>query len=263
MAGGVKRDHNGQVRPEKQDAPRGRFHDMFEGFRDELDQHHDRRERIIKASRDITALSKKIIFSLQRVRHLNKDLPLNIQEDIDTRLGDISKLMVSIAPDVQSLNRYRYANSLRCLEEFVEALSFMHYLRHQTLITIQETAAMMPAGVTLTPHDYLYGVFDLFGELMRFATVTTAQTGKLVGGIEGVDDAERRNILSDIHELGCAYEMLPEIPGKDYRFKMTAMKQSVRKVEMLGYGIVVRGSERPKGWIPDMSDAAHADHGSP
>ena len=33
---------------------------MFERFRNELDEHHDRRERIIKASRDVTALSKKM-----------------------------------------------------------------------------------------------------------------------------------------------------------------------------------------------------------
>jgi predicted translin family RNA/ssDNA-binding protein len=33
---------------------------IFETFRDELDEHHDRRERIIKTSRDITALSKKM-----------------------------------------------------------------------------------------------------------------------------------------------------------------------------------------------------------
>lgn len=33
---------------------------IFENFRSELDEHHDRRERIIKASRDITALSKKM-----------------------------------------------------------------------------------------------------------------------------------------------------------------------------------------------------------
>lgn len=32
----------------------------FEHYRAELDEHHDRRERIIKASRDITALSKKM-----------------------------------------------------------------------------------------------------------------------------------------------------------------------------------------------------------
>ena len=36
------------------------FMAMFETFRGELDEHHDRRERIIKASRDITALSKKM-----------------------------------------------------------------------------------------------------------------------------------------------------------------------------------------------------------
>jgi hypothetical protein len=32
----------------------------FEKIRDELDEHHDRRERIVKTSRDITALSKKM-----------------------------------------------------------------------------------------------------------------------------------------------------------------------------------------------------------
>ena len=32
---------------------------IFGTFRDELDEHHDRRERIIKTSRDITALSKR------------------------------------------------------------------------------------------------------------------------------------------------------------------------------------------------------------
>ena len=33
---------------------------MFQTFRNEIDEHHDRRERVIKASRDITALSKKM-----------------------------------------------------------------------------------------------------------------------------------------------------------------------------------------------------------
>lgn len=148
---------------------------------------------------------------------------------------------------MQSINRYRYGVSLRCLEELVEALSFAHYLRHQTLITLEETQAAVPADVMLTPHDYMYGLFDLFGELMRFATVTTAQTGELVGDYE-------RNILSDIQELGCAFEMLPQVPTKDFRSKMGVMRQSINKVEKLGYGLVVRGSERPKGWVPDMKD---------
>lgn len=36
------------------------FISVFQGFRDNLDEHHERRERIIKASRDITAASKKM-----------------------------------------------------------------------------------------------------------------------------------------------------------------------------------------------------------
>ena len=32
----------------------------FQGFRDALDDHHERRERVTKASRDITAASKKM-----------------------------------------------------------------------------------------------------------------------------------------------------------------------------------------------------------
>lgn len=33
---------------------------LFDQFRSELDEHHDRRERVIKATRDITAQSKKM-----------------------------------------------------------------------------------------------------------------------------------------------------------------------------------------------------------
>lgn len=33
---------------------------MFETFCAELDEHHERRDRVIKASRDITAASKKM-----------------------------------------------------------------------------------------------------------------------------------------------------------------------------------------------------------
>jgi len=43
-----------------QQKPNSPFMPMFEQFRADLDEHHDRRERIIKASRDITAASKKM-----------------------------------------------------------------------------------------------------------------------------------------------------------------------------------------------------------
>jgi hypothetical protein len=64
MASGVKRDRQGNARSRDQqpkaNIPRTAYTPMFEHFRSELDEHHDRRERIIKSSRDVTALSKKM-----------------------------------------------------------------------------------------------------------------------------------------------------------------------------------------------------------
>jgi hypothetical protein len=54
----VKRHHDGAEKDK--DVKTSPFMPMFEVFRNELDEHHDRRERIIKASRDITAASKKM-----------------------------------------------------------------------------------------------------------------------------------------------------------------------------------------------------------
>lgn len=56
---GVKRDFSSAM--EDVDAKsKSPYMPMFEAFRAELDEHHDRRERVIKASRDITAASKKM-----------------------------------------------------------------------------------------------------------------------------------------------------------------------------------------------------------
>lgn len=63
---GFKRDWSGNAKrrdgpkPAQKQVARNAYTPMFEGLRDQLDEHHDRRERIVKASRDITALSKKM-----------------------------------------------------------------------------------------------------------------------------------------------------------------------------------------------------------
>lgn len=49
------------------DEPSNKVLSIFGTFRDELDEHHDRRERIIKTSRDITALSKKMLVLLPAI----------------------------------------------------------------------------------------------------------------------------------------------------------------------------------------------------
>lgn len=193
---------------------------------------------------------------MSRVKALNQDFPPSTEKDVAARMAEVTKLLQSVAPDLQSVNRHRYAWPLRCLEELVEALSMAHYLRHQRLITPSEAQAAVPADIALTPHAYMYGIFDLFGELMRFATVQRAAVLPRASAVAagGAPDDGKRPILRDMQELGCAFEMLPRVPNKEYRSKMEVMRQSVRKVEALGYGLLVRGSERPQGWVPDMKD---------
>ncbi|KAH8682523.1 Translin [Xylariales sp. PMI_506] len=248
---GVKRDYRGNKKDAPpRDVPRNEFTSMFEGFRDELDKHHDRRDRVGKVSRDVTALSKKIIFSLQRVRKLNQPVPRHIAEENEKRVTEIKELLATIQDDVSGIRRHRY--NLMCLEEFVEAISFAYYLEHQTLIPPGTMQAALGEELTIpiSTKDYIFGVFDLTGEMMRFATATTALTGQIPGSADG-----SRTILADLQDVSSMLQIIPSAGGgKSYDLKVRTMVEQVRKVERVGYGVTVRGNERPKGWMPDMND---------
>ncbi|KAL1612062.1 hypothetical protein SLS60_000285 [Paraconiothyrium brasiliense] len=290
---GPKRSRDGAMKDEKSGKPEqaaSPFMPMFEGFRAELDEHHDRRERIIKASRDITAASKKIIFTLQRVRTLGQPVPPFVTKGNAQYWEIIENQYQHIAADVQGLNAFRYPQITGGNQEFMEALSFHHYLETQTLISYDDARARVASmsgsagAVLLTPEDYILGIFDMVGELMRFSITAMATNGKLpVGqpkkGINtsqgspqdqvadkmDVDDLtpaskpseEPRNILSDLRALRLQLEMFEPGNGKfgaDVRKKADVMRECVDKVEKALYGLTVRGTERPKGWVPDMRE---------
>ncbi|RKF62104.1 Translin-associated protein X [Erysiphe neolycopersici] len=252
---GVKRDRNGSSKPE-QTSP---FMPMFEVFRDNLDRHHDARERVIKASRDITAVSKKIIFALQRIRNLKEDIPSKIASDIQDKQKTVRNYFESIVPDVLGVNTWRYHPQISPgLQEFVEAVSLEHYLRNQSLISLEEAVELLPPGINLTADDYILGIFDLVGELMRFAITNMATTRKLPASKsgEGVD----RDILADLRQLRRKFEELDTDSRsgtwltKELPNKMNTMKESIQKVETAVCGLTIQGQERPIGWLPDSSE---------
>ncbi|KAF2402906.1 Translin [Trichodelitschia bisporula] len=237
------------------------FLPIFETFRSELDEHHDRRERIIKASRDITAASKKIIFSLQRVRTLNDPFPAQVAKDTKKHYDTIRDRYSSISRDLQGINSFRYQFQITPgNQEFVEAITFQHYLSHQMLMTHEEAQKELDKltgggeRVILTAEDFLLGIFDMTGELMRFAITTMATTGQLPGAEKGPG---HHTVLSDLRELRTQLEQVNVHEGgrfkKDFSSKMEVMRTCVEKVEGALYGQVVRGAERPKGWVPDLN----------
>ncbi|KUJ18756.1 Translin [Mollisia scopiformis] len=258
---GVKRHHDGAEKPKNTDAATSPFIGMFEVFRSELDEHHDRRERIIKASRDITAASKKIIFALQRVRTLNKAVPPKIAAEVLEKTTTMSTQFMAIVPDLVGINAWRYQRQISGgIQEYMEAISFQHYLQHQKLTTLEEASKLLPEGVNLTGDDYILGIFDLVGELMRFGITTMATTGSLPGSKEVEGSEEKRDLLMDLRLLRTSFEALDTTScggtglGKDVEKKMEVMKTCVEKVETAVYGMIIRGRERPKGWVPDLAD---------
>lgn len=167
----------------------------------------------------------------------------------------------AIAPDLAGINAWRYQRQISGgIQEYIEAISFEHYLRHQKLITHEEASKLLPEGVELTGDDYVLGIFDLVGELMRFAITTMATTGSLPGSKAGEDSAEERDILMDLRLLRTSFEALDTTScggtglGRDVEKKMEVMKTCVEKVETAVYGMIIRGRERPKGWVPDLAD---------
>ncbi|EXJ96026.1 hypothetical protein A1O1_01152 [Capronia coronata CBS 617.96] len=257
---GTKRSHDGMEvnRPSSKSEPTSEqtspFIPVFEFFRSELDEHHDRRERIIKVSRDVTAQSKKIIFALQRVRELGRPIQASISKQITPMHSTIQDLLQTIVPDLQGINAYRYRNNITGgIQEFMEAVIFQHYLTTQRVMTFEEAAAQLPEGLTLTYEDYVLGLFDTTGELMRFAITYMATNGRLPGSEMG----SKSNILTDMQLLRSELEAL-DVGGsyglsKDFWQKLRTTRASIEKVENGVYSMIVRGKERPKGWRPDVS----------
>ncbi|KAL9084597.1 MAG: hypothetical protein Q9159_005146 [Coniocarpon cinnabarinum] len=244
-------------------AQQSPFLPYFEVFRNELDEHHDRRERIVKASRDITAASKKIIFALQRVRTLGKPLSAGTLKAFKSHINTVAETFTAVSPDLQGINFHRYERNISGgIQEYIEALSFQHYLETQQLLTHEAAQGRLQSfaaegqGLTCTYSDYLLGIFDMTGELMRFAITGMAEVGALPRASSRKEDGAepQRSVLNDLQEIRARLETLDsDIWG--YNKKLEVTQASVQKVERALYGLKVRGSERPKGWMPDLTEA--------
>ncbi|KAI9732985.1 MAG: hypothetical protein M1834_003528 [Cirrosporium novae-zelandiae] len=249
---GIKRNHEGTAIQTQRQSP---YIGMFEHFRDELDEHHERRDRIGKVSRDITANSKKII------RKVNSSIPPHISKEVTLRETTIKDLFTSIQSDLQGLNAHRYQRQISSgLQEYMEFLSFKHYLETQTLINLSDAQKQIQDGILLTPEDYVLGIYDLTGEMMRFSITAIATNGVLPSASLSSSGSEKnpaaaRDVLKDLRELEACLEGLyvTNWSAREMNKKMTVTQESVRKVEQGAYGLMVRGNERPKGWVPDLT----------
>ncbi|XP_034083361.1 translin-associated protein X [Gymnodraco acuticeps] len=235
----------------------------FKVFQQELDTKHDKHERLVKISRDVTIESKRTIFLLHRVTSVpNAEDILN---EAELKLDAVRQKIGQIAEELRGEDIFQFHRAFTGgIQEYVEAASFLHYIRHRSLISLEEINArlvfmksekedsegpadtLQPGGQVLTfqvsPSDYLLGVADLTGELMRMCISS-------VGNGDIDTPFQLSQFLRQIHD---GFSYIGNTGPYEVSKKLHVLRQSLGKVEDACYALRVRGSEIPKHMLADV-----------
>lgn len=239
---------------------------QFRQYAQELDDKHDRYERIVKHSRDITIESKRAIFSLHTVDSETKKATILL--DVKSKFDKIcDRFFREVALEIENRDIYQYLRAYRGgLQEFIEAYTFYWYLEHDCLphwkeiqkaltFTIVEKeneveneaakeAKTRTVQTFIVPNEFVLGIADLTGELMR-KCVNSLSTGNL--NVCYKTCAFVRDMYREM--ISCSGKTEKEINKK-----MITLKRSVMKMENVCYTIKVRGSEIPQHMLAVVMD---------
>jgi hypothetical protein len=108
----------------------------------------------------------------------------------------------------------------------------------------------------VTDEDYLLGIADLTGELMRLAINTLGQS--LVPNLQDEDASilspEQRvqHILQFLRDIKSGFDGLSLTKMSPISKKMGVLKQSLQKIELACYNVKVRGAEYPPEVLRQM-----------
>lgn len=215
--------------------------DAFSKYAQYLNDFNEKRERVVKASRDITINSKKVIFQVHRMSKSNKE---EVLDRADKDLAAVRNQFVSrLVKELQGTDFWKLRRAYSPgVQEYVEAATLCNFCKSGTLLNLEEMNATLqplsdPAVEPLQINilDYLLGLADLTGELMRLAI------GRISDG--EIDYAEK--ICKFVREIYRRLSVLaPEMDDShDMKSKMDVMLQSVMKIENACFSVHVRGSE--------------------
>lgn len=220
----------------------------FEEIKRVVDEDQDKRERIIKASRDITALSKRMIFSLHRVYKVPRVQQFKQLENIrDKQLSQIQKIWFErISVEFNYEDRVQRCNikdrfskfAFPGLEEYIEAVSFLEFLESDTLITIDKLQTMLTkqnedeAIMPIRPLEYLGGLGDLTGELMRMAIQLLGVADlTLIERIVELIKSVKRVLEDNLGHFNSLHQKLKTLDNSLKKIEDTRYMYEVRKAE--------------------------------
>ena len=205
---------------------------QFHTFSLSLDFLHNKQQFVMEISKKITIESKKLIFLLHRC----SQQPLSsLSSDLDKKLDIIQSYLTQLNDQVQGYYAHQYKRFYQPgLEELIEALAFYHYLQHHSVIQKHELDLFfhdMP-HIRVGVVDYLLGLLDFTGELMRYAIVILYK-----------DFNESVYICQVLRDMDHYFSAMNNTSSLSK--KIPTLHSSLRKVEQACYAFKVRGCEYP------------------
>ncbi|KAJ2859149.1 hypothetical protein GGH94_006258 [Coemansia aciculifera] len=215
---------------------------LFTSYRDALDSHHDQRERVIKCSRDITALSKKIVFSLLRITQVSS--PDSVFKDAEKQHKQVLDLFRKISVELQGSNSLKYnRQATPGLQEYIEAIGLWTFLQDNVLISkdqvLERLSVANPDGivtplVSVTDEDYILGISDLPGEVNRYC----------INAIGKGDHEAVKRCLMFLRQMKEGINLLMSSTRvRDLDKKVAVLDSSLEKTERAYYSMSIRESE--------------------
>lgn len=185
---------------------------FFAKIKKDLEAHQKERNEIIGKSRQILQLSKTAIFALHR-----QDKKQAIES-----LKQAEKLLKELNVSYNKNNRLRFEGSYKAaLEEYVEAKTFAAVMEGQDL-------DQLPVE-SIGPEEYLNGLADLSGELVRQAVLqATAGNYQIL---------EKYKLFCD--EI-VAFMLTLYLSGIS-RQKFDEAKRNLKRLEQIIYEVKLRG----------------------
>ncbi|XP_066314141.1 uncharacterized protein [Miscanthus floridulus] len=215
---------------------------------------NDKRERLVKASRDVTMNSKKVIFQVHRITKVNRDEVLSKAENDIAAV--VNQYIAKLVKELQGTDFWKLRRAYTFgVQEYVEAATLCRFCKTGTLLSLAEINDSLLAlsdksvePLQLNVLDYLLGVADLSGELMRLA----------IGRISDGEVEYAKTICAFVRDI--YRELTLVVPlmddNNEMKKKMEVMLQSVVKIENACFSVHVRGSE----YIPLLGSSADPDY---
>ncbi|KAL7643429.1 UNVERIFIED_CONTAM: hypothetical protein RMT77_005411 [Armadillidium vulgare] len=216
-----------------------------------LDDKNDKYERIYKTNRDVTQKCKKIIFALQRIPGLEEEETKSIMKVSANEFRDIEQTLLRyIAMELKDGDKYQFLNAYTAgIQEYVEALTFYHFLLNEKILSHSEVQNRVifrsnkPENdsedlilcVPIPAKEYILGLGDLTGELMRFCIKSLS-----VGNYTMC-----HKICDILRHFNSGFMSLGYISSKELYHKTFVLKSTLAKVEEACYSLQLRKSELP------------------